>query len=168
MRQRKALIPLTALAMGCAVPSDKVNTELDIYEFAPGATGVDATDDEEGTASSVPISWEGPEVEPVEDAAWGGLGVYLGELDCTVWWAIEGDEVPCGDCEFGFEFQGYPLGDTCGIGIGDIAFQLEVFDGLAYGFGTYWGVAAAGGGVLTWDGYAGYYGYRYYGFVNYR
>lgn len=158
-------IALAVSACGKSTPDDP-DTELDLLtEFVPGTTGVEADDASTGT---VPVSWGGPDIEPVADRVWGGLGVVITDLDCTLWWELQGESVPCGDCTFGFELQAFLLDDTCGLGASDIAFQLEVNGGNVYGFYNYWGLATYGGGVLTWDGLSdSYYGYRYYGFLDY-
>ncbi len=153
----------------CAVDSPSANTDLDIYDYTPGNT--DLVESSDGTTGGgpggVPASWDGPTIEPVADRAWGGLGIAFYDLDCALWWSLVGDPVTCSGCTLAFEFLGDSIGDECGYGVGDIGFQLEVRRGAVYGYGSYWGAATYGGGLLAWDGGGAYGYYNYYGFVNY-
>jgi len=159
-----ALLPL----ISCAPPSQEVPDKLDITDIVPGGAGNAQGGEGGGTGgASVIYTWEGPEITAVEGRAWGGLGIDIPDLGCSLWWQLVGDEVPCDSCDLAFELVAEGLDDTCGVGASDVAFQLEFVDGRAYGFDLYWGASAIGGGVAAWDGYSDA-GYRYYGFVNYR
>lgn len=168
MFPRSSVVFVGALLVGCAEEAPKSDGTIDVLDLGPGNVDVE-TSDEEGSSSGVPVSWEGPSVEPVEDAVWGGFAIFIEEMDCTVWWEVQGEQVPCDGCTFGFELMGDYLDDSCGgLGVGEIDFQLEIIDGYAYGLGSPWGEATWGGGVLTWSGYyAPHYSYRYYGYVHY-
>lgn len=172
MSARVFLPALGAIAVaGCALDAPKADDSLTIYDFAPGTTALDMADagDAAGTGTGgTPADWGGPDIEPVPDAAWGGLGVVLDVEGCTLWWSLVGEVVPCDDCALAFELEGESLGDECGLGVSDIAFQLEVRGGRVYGFEQDWGAATYGGGRLSWRGFSEYYTYyEYYGFIDY-
>lgn len=162
-----ALLPL----LSCAPSGQEVPDKLDITDIVPGGAsgteGAGGADGSSGTGgASATYTWEGPEVAAVEGRAWGGLGINIPDLGCSLWWQLVGDEVPCDSCDLAFEVIAEGIGDTCGVGVSDVAFQLEFVDGRAYGFDLYWGASAIGGGVAAWDGTSDA-GYHYYGFIHY-
>jgi len=167
MTGRMVALVAAGWTMGCDGTAPKSEAELDIYDLAPTGTPNSADSD---ASSPPPIAWEGPEVEPVTDQAWGGLGIELMDRDCLIWWSLVGGEDSCSDCALAFSMEATSLGDTCGgLGASSLRLELLVIDGHVYGYGQDWGEAEYGGGLLTWngEGFGSMYTYRYYGYVHY-
>lgn len=117
----------------CSPDVSQSKDDIDLFEYGPQDDGFESN----GNATSPPgrNNWNGPEVEPESDRAWGGMAVGIEDLECTLWWSLVGDEAACSDCSLAFNVNATILDSTCDLSGAGIRFDLQVIrDGTYFSY----------------------------------
>lgn len=174
---RTSAIVVACAALACEGPSPPSADydDSDLFTSGPSsgsaAAGSESDDDGSAPATRPETGWEGSTPEWSDDAeVRGAFGLDI-DTGCVLTFSAEGESFPCDACDLAFTIQYRTLDDTCGFGVSTGLAELTVERGRVRFYGTDWGEATVGGGLLTWDGRTDSgsdpYSYGYYEYFGY-